>query len=476
MNSQLVLALSVLALYIILGTFLAVMSRRSLKGGLEDFFVAGGRLGGLLSALTYAATTYSGFMIVGLVGFAYFRGVGALGFELVYYVATLGLLLLFASRVNREAKERRWITPSQMLGDATRLRYIPAVTAILYMVALIPYASSQVKSIGEAFAGLAGGYYIAGVILGVAIMIVWSAIAGIWSVAVTDALQGIWMLASATLLLGFVVNELASMGIGIGEAWDILSNTDPGLTTLDKYWTPGVFLAFTLPWMFFAVTNPQVVQRLYMPRDERSIRDMIRWFGVFGLYYTVLVVLIGLLARAGAASGALDISPEKIDQVTPQLLAVAHPLLAALVFTSIVAAAASTTDSIILTLSSVLAVDLGRGDEESRRKLALAGIVLFGFAMAAVAGLRISYIVKLSLLSSLMLLSLAPVTILAWAGWSPTSKLAYASILAGPVMVGVETWRLGSPLAAMLSQPLGVPLALWILIASTVLAIASVKK
>lgn len=53
----------------------------------------------MVSALTYSATTYSAFMMVGLVELSYASGVGALGFELFYLVGTLFLLSYYAPKV-----------------------------------------------------------------------------------------------------------------------------------------------------------------------------------------------------------------------------------------------------------------------------------------------------------------------------------------------------------------------------------------
>jgi len=471
---NLAVSLAILALYLALGTLLALYSRRRASGRLEDFYIGEGRLGGFLSAMTYAATTYSSFMIVGLVGLAYFTGVGALGFELVYLVGTLGLLVVFAPRAWKLARERGWITPSQMLGDAFGSPRLAAAIALLYLFALVPYASVQVKGIGETIAGLAGDeYYVAGVAFALLVMIVWSSIAGIWSVAVTDALQGLWMLASATLLLAWLALTLHQGGVTLTTINQVLAETGLGRVG-EGVWTPTTFLAFTLPWLFFAATNPQVVQRLYMPRDPASLRSMVRWFGVFGLYYTLVVTLIGILARVGVEAGVLTLDPATRDQVTPLLLSLAHPLLAGLVFTSIVAASVSTADSILLTLSSTTSYDLVR-DPGKRRAAARASIILVALLMAAVALQRTSTIVDLSVLSSLILLSLAPPTIAAWTGRRGDPRLAGLAVATGPVLVLAELVRLDwNARAVLLAQHLGVPIAVYILVASTILTLAGV--
>jgi len=68
-------------LYVVLGFAIALAARRHVGVGMSEFFLADRRVGGFISALTYSATTYSAFMLVGLAGLSYTGGVGALGFE-----------------------------------------------------------------------------------------------------------------------------------------------------------------------------------------------------------------------------------------------------------------------------------------------------------------------------------------------------------------------------------------------------------
>lgn len=54
--------------------WIAVAARRNMKAGASEFFIGGRRLRGFVSGMTYAATTYSAFMLVGLVGLTYRSG------------------------------------------------------------------------------------------------------------------------------------------------------------------------------------------------------------------------------------------------------------------------------------------------------------------------------------------------------------------------------------------------------------------
>ncbi len=479
MAGQAVLAFGVLVAYFALGTALALYTRRRTRPGDEaSFFIAGGRLGGFLSAMTYAATTYSSFMIVGLVGFAYSTGVGSLGFELVYFVATLALLSLVGPRVWRRAREEGWVTPGDMLASLYGSRLPAVVASLVYLFALIPYASAQLRGIGLSFQAMVGGEnaLVLGVVFALAVMLVWVLLSGMWSVAVTDALQGLWMLLSGALLLAWLAGLLNNAGLGLGEVGEALEQA--GLSGPGAFWTPGVFLAFTLPWMWFALTNPQVVQRLYVPRDEASFRRMVLLFAGFGIAYTLMVTLIGLLARAGVEAEVLGIVVERRDQVTPQLLTVAPPLLSAMVFTSIVAASVSTADSILLTLASTTSRDLAsRLEPVKRMALARTLIIALALAMALVAASGAGYIVQLSVLSSLLLLGLAPATLAGILGHKTSPLAATLSILAAPAIMLAATLHHGlNPLKAFTAQPLGIPIAIWILAASTLIVIVGRKR
>jgi SSS family solute:Na+ symporter len=463
-------SLAVLAGYLALGTALALWTRRYLppKWAAREYYIAGGRMGGFLAAMTYAATTYSAFMVVGLVGFSYFTGVGAAGFELSYFTATMALLAWLARRTWLYSRKRGWVTPSGMLADLYGSRALGAFAAALYLVALIPYAAGQLKGIGEALAGLAPPgsqrlYYEAGVILALAVMLAWSLLAGMWSVAATDALQGLIMVAAAAGLLAWVYLKVVP-----AAGWDGVTRAldHAGLLGLKPHWPLAKFVTFITPWVFFAVTNPQVVQRLYIARDEKALRLMVRGFGFFGITYTVLVTLTGLLARAGVELGLVKASPSGVDSVTPSLLALMNPALTALIFTSIVAAAVSTADSILLTIASTSERDLVPGRESAARGVAAA--VLVALAMAAVAWARVSYIVALAVTSSVLLLPLAPPTIASLAlGRRLPSWTAWSSLVIGTGL-NAALIAVGGPRGPLALAPYGIPAPLLVLIASSI--------
>ncbi len=86
-----------ITLYILIGIFIAFLSRVGKQNSMAGYFLGDRKLNGFVSALSYSATTYSAFMLVGLAGLTYNGGVGAFGFEIIYFMG-VSLVAIFGPR------------------------------------------------------------------------------------------------------------------------------------------------------------------------------------------------------------------------------------------------------------------------------------------------------------------------------------------------------------------------------------------
>lgn len=457
----------ILIIYVVVGTVIAITSRRYGVKSTSDYFVGSYRLGAFLSAMTYAATTYSAFMMVGLVGLTYATGVGALGFELAYLVSTVALLTIFSRRVWGMARERRWVSPSEMLSDLYNSKLLGSLVAITYFIALIPYTSAQIIGIGTLLESL-GLNYVLGIIVATSLVLIWTVIAGLWSVATTDAYQGILMISASIMFLWLTLTKLPTTDLNI--VINTLDNV--GVTGLTPFWSFNTFLAYTLPWVFFAVTNPQVVQRIYMPANEKALKKMITYFSIYGFLYTIIVVIIGLLARVLTEFKVIPFISYR-DYVTPTLILTLDPIPASIIIISIIAAAVSTANSIILSVTSSIIRDFyeSRLRVSSREVLVVSNavVIMLTLITALIAYLRPGFIVEMSVLSSVILLPLAPITIISWLGVKDLKSLRYGAITAliCGASIAIYNALIYGPVRAFLTTVLGIPISLWVLITST---------
>lgn len=447
------------AIYLLAALLVAWLSRDTSShgsmGSMSGYFLGSRRMGGFVSALSYSATTYSAFMMVGLAGLTYMGGVGALGFEIIYFVG-VSLVAVFGPRFWLAGKAYDFVTPSEMLGYRYQSRPVAISMALSNCLFLIPYAAVQLAGVGYLLAGMSDGAisFTTGTLLATAFALLFSYIAGVRSVMWTDSLQALFMLFSATAVALFVVHGLG----GFGTVFERLSMLDGHVLSVPGpgFFSIETFLGLSLPWLFFSLSNPQVSQRLFMPRSLRAMRHMLIGFLVFGLIYTMVSVIWGfsaLLAFPGL---------EKADMATPRLLASVYvpPLLGELVMIGILAAAVSTIDSIMLTLASMVSRDVyahirpQAGDAAQLRfgKWVLALIAIMAFFFAE---LQLDLIAVLSVAASTGLAVTVPAIIGAFYWRRGTAFGALLSIIGGSVAVLL--------MFATGIKPLGMPAGVWVL-------------
>lgn len=172
------LLLAAIAVWFAAGAVLSYFARSAAGAGrgMSGFFLANRGIGGVVSAMTYSATTYSAFMMVGLVGITYRSGVASLGFELAYLAATVVLLTLFAPRYWAAGRRFNLVTPPELLSVRYGSRATGGVAAVLSLVMLIPYASVQLMGVGYLVESLSGGTlsFGLGIVLAASVSLVYS--------------------------------------------------------------------------------------------------------------------------------------------------------------------------------------------------------------------------------------------------------------------------------------------------------------
>ncbi|NIQ88912.1 MAG: sodium:solute symporter family protein, partial [Deltaproteobacteria bacterium] len=243
-------------------------------------------------------------------------------------------------------------------------------------------------------------------------------------------LQAIIMLAASIAAVCF----LAYGGFGgFGGLVRQMNEKIPQLLAGAGLFKFNLFFGLALPWLFFSVSNPQVTQRLFIPKSVRSFKQMIGGFLVFGFIYTIVSVMWGFGARL------LIPGLDKADKATPALLAlpIIPKLIVIVVMIGILAAAISTIDSILLTLSSMCARDVYKGginpsaSEEMELRLAktaipILAVIFFIFAYWAAGKTGLAFMI------------------------APLSSAASAGLLmAVPAIIGAFFWKRATAAGAL---------------------------
>jgi SSS family solute:Na+ symporter len=352
---------------------------------------------------------------------------------MTYLIFTVLLLTVFAPRFWLAGRKYDILTPSELLSKRYETRWAGAVSSFIFLVMLVPYAAVQLMGIGFLVEGLTGGDipYMAGVLV-MAGFACFSAIwAGMRSVSWTDAFQAITMLTTSLFALFYLFFQFFGSP---GNFFRTITVENPEL--LELSWDPRLFIGLALPWAFFALTNPQVSQRMFVPDRISSLKRMIIYFSAFGFIYTIISTLFGFQAA--------NILPslENPDKAMPVLLTKVPVALGLIIFIGIFAAATSTLGSITLTLSSVVSRDLVKNlipelDEETELRSGKVVIPLLIGAFVVFAWIQPGLIAILSSMASGGLLVTAPALIGAFFWKRASGAGAVASMTVGGIVTGV---------------------------------------
>lgn len=361
------MSLSELSLFVLGGYLLALVAvalvarRARADASPADHFLAGRQLGVFVLFLTLYATAYSGNSLLGYPGEAYQRGfswIMATGFM----IAIIVCFHILAPKLRPLAKRRGFVTP----GDWMRHRFggepggaaLRICVAALMSWALGNFLLAQMQAMGELTEIVTGGAvpYLAGVLGLAAVILFYEHMGGMRAVAWTDAAQGALMVVGLASLLGWLLAEVG----GLGELTRAVAAARPGAVRVPDSLERANWASSIVLLGLASVVYPQAIQRIYAARSGRTLKRSLAIMTFMPLTTTLVVTLIGL-AAIPRFEGLGEL--EK-DGVMPLLLgqwADSGPIamaLAALVFLGALAAIMSTADSVLLSLGSVLAVDL----------------------------------------------------------------------------------------------------------------------
>ena len=344
------------------GAYLAVLvwvgyatRRRSAGAGLGDFYLAGRNLGGFVLLLTLYATQYSGNTLLGYPGEAFRLGY-AWVMSVGFMMAIIVVYLVFAPRLQLLARRHAFVTPGDWIAHRFGSPPLTLLANVLLVVAISNYLLAQLMAMGHVTEGLSGGAvpYWAGVVLLTLVVIVYETVGGMRAVAWTDCVQGIMLLVGLAGLLLAVVPTPAHLG----ELTAAVAAAAPEKAAVPSWEVSRNWFSTILLIGFSGAVYPHAIQRIYAARDAATLKRAFSIMVFLPLVTTGVMFMVGILAISELPAGG------DADQVMPALLtawstrSVLLFALCVLVITAVVAAVMSTADSVLLSLSSILAKDI----------------------------------------------------------------------------------------------------------------------
>ncbi|KJY71548.1 proline:sodium symporter PutP [Vibrio coralliilyticus] len=341
--------------YLILMLAIGVIAYQRTKNS-TDYFLGGRSLGPWPAALSAGASDMSGWLLLGLPGYAYAAGIEAFWLAGGLLVGTWLNWLISAKRLRTYSITTDALTLPEFLSrrfnDNSKL--IQVISAFFILLFFLFYTSSGLVAGGKLFETVFGLDYTTAVIIGTVCVVSYTLFGGFLAVSWTDLVQGLLMAAALMIV------PIAAMEGGLGQLSTDLTNINPQLLTLwnDTKGEPlsAIAIISLVAWGLGYFGQPHILARFKAARSNKDLTTARRIAVIWTALSMVGAMLVGLVGLIYVTNSGVSIDDgEKIFMLLVN--SIFHPVVAGVLLAAILAAIMSTADSQLLVSSSALAED-----------------------------------------------------------------------------------------------------------------------
>ena len=372
---------AIVVLYLILVLLLGLYVNKYLVKTIDDYWIAGRRLGVIESTGTILATFISGATMVGYIAMYYRAG----GFASMYSglgltIGFVGVMIFMAHKVRR--------TGFVTLGDLFQDRYGGSSRVVLSIITLytqVGYVILQNLGLGTALSIVLGWPINVGITVASVVTVLYVMLGGMFAVVWTDVLQGVLIFFSTMIVLPYLVAKAGGFAVMAKTLKEIAPHfyhpTAKGM--FDSSYAIRSVLMFGLGNIAF----PAYFVRLYSARDELTARNSYIMAGCMLALFSIATRVI-----AGALRVIMpNMDPKLVEGIWPLAIkTLVNPLAGGILLAAIVAAIMSTVDSVLHVAGTVITRDfyqkLNKDATESHlirvSQWAILIVGIFGWAVA----------------------------------------------------------------------------------------------
>jgi len=360
------------------GALLAIGYRARGQGSVEEYFLAGRGFGKTVLFFTMIATNFSAFFFLGFAGAAYSKGLSQYALMAVGTALMPIMFLTLGERAYSLGKAGGFVTMPELVGATSGSHALRMVFLIVLCAYTLPYLGVQAVGAGYIIESLTGYAALPASVLVLGIITFYVLLGGMRGSGWTDLVQGVIMFIAMAVSLAFVAWGLG----GPAKATAMVAEASPELLQYPDIGA-GLFalFSFTLLWVFVDPMFPHLFTRFFTAAKKESIYTAAKLYPLVVAPLFAAPVIIGVWARGAG------IEVDRPDMVLIRMVESYAPEWAyGLVMVGALAALMSTADSQMLSLSTMLARDLGLKRQVTSSKAITVGLfaatstyLIFGF-------------------------------------------------------------------------------------------------
>lgn len=328
---------------------------------MSDYFLGNRKLGAWVTSLSAEASDMSGWMLMGVPGFAYLAGLNAGWIAVGIAIGTWANWHFVAARLRKytELADNALTLPEFLQNryddHSGLLRIVPAIFILIFFVI---YSSSGFVSAGRLFETVFGIPYEYAIFLGAGSVVFYTLVGGFLAVSRTDFIQGVMMFFA--ILVVPVCGAMASGGfeatVAAVESIDA-SLLDP-FSKVDGTTISFIEVVSLLAWGIGYFGQPHILVRFMAIRTSKEVSQATHIAMTWVILSLAAAVAVGIVGRVYLQAPLEGTASETVFLVmTNQLF---PPIAAGLILSAVLAAIMSTASSQLLVAASAFAQDFYR--------------------------------------------------------------------------------------------------------------------
>jgi len=325
----------------------------------SDYILGGRKLGSWTTAISAGASDMSGWLLLGLPGYAYLAGLEAIWIAVGLFVGTCLNWYLVAPRlrIDSELLNNALTLPEYLeyrfKDNSHSLRIISALFILLFYLF---YTSSGLVAGGKLFESVFDLPYTWAVFIGAITILIYTSLGGFLAVSWTDLIQGLLMALALSYVAIISIYSVHGFDALFSSMFAINPELNNAFTTASAESLGIIGIVSLLGWGLGYFGQPHILIRFMAIQSPQLIPSARR----IALAWTLLGLAAALfIGFAGIALLGEQLQGGDSEKVFIELLhLLLHPLPAGICLAAILAAIMSTADSQLLVASSALTEDI----------------------------------------------------------------------------------------------------------------------
>lgn len=345
-------------LYLVLMMSIGLYYSRRQKN-LSSYILGDRQLGPWLTSMSAEASDMSGWMLMGLPGYAYLHGLSAFWTGIGLIVGTWANWVLVSQRLRNytEVADNSLTIPDYLSNRfEDRKNGLRLICALFIILFFIIYTSSGFVAAGKLFNTIFGIPYLHALLLGAFVVVFYTFLGGFSAVALTDFIQGTMMFftvlyvpMAATIALG---GPMPTLDILSKEGSDFFSffPDSTGVSALL------VMIVSSLGWGLGYFGQPHILVKFMAIGDPKELKKSTRIAMTWVLLSLSFAIAIGVVGKAYLSTPLENANAERVFILMAESLSA--PFITGIIWSAILAAIMSTSSSQLLVTSSAVSRDL----------------------------------------------------------------------------------------------------------------------